>query len=313
MSAAEPASRPGEGGPTGLYRHGHAIARNAAASTMGASVVALVVTPLDVMKVRMQSHVCPIGGVVPCEQPGHVSGMRDAFRKVVRADGARGLWRGLSATLALAVPTTGVYFTVYEAFMARAVASPAVSDGAAAAGCGAAARVLTATIASPMELARVRVQAGYSGGMLTILRGVYRRDGLVSLWRGLGPTLVRDAPFSAIYWGVYEALKDPRRSPLPEGMVTGEHTFSGFLVAGIGAGGLAAFITVPADVVKTRRQASMGVTEGPASPREIARLILQEEGIRGFFRGAGPRVVKVAPACAIMMGTYELFKIYLGA
>lgn len=280
---------------------------------MGASVVALVVTPLDVMKVRMQSHVCPIGGVVPCAAPGHVDGMRDAFRKVVRADGVRGLWRGLSATLALAVPTTGVYFTVYEAFMARAAASPAVGDGIAAAVCGASARILTATIASPMELARVRVQAGYSGGMLSILREVYVRDGPRSLWRGLGPTLIRDAPFSAIYWGVYEALKDPARSPLPEQLLVGEHTSSGYLAAGIGAGGLAAFITVPADVVKTRRQASLGVANGPASPKEIARVILQEEGLRGLFRGAGPRVVKVAPACAIMMGTYELFKNYLGA
>lgn len=310
--SSPPAPRPGDGRSEGIWRHGHVIARNAAASTMGASVVALVVTPLDVMKVRMQSHVCSIGSGVPCVQPGHVDGMRDAFHKVVRADGVRGLWRGLSATLALAVPTTGVYFTVYEAFMARAAATPGVSDGVAAITCGASARVLTATAASPIELARIRVQAGYPGGMFSILKDVYRRDGMMSLWRGLGPTLIRDAPFSAIYWGVYEALKDPVRSPLPERMLGGEHNFSGFLLAGIGAGGLAAFVTVPADVVKTRRQASMGVTEGLASPREIARLILQEEGVRGFFRGAGPRVVKVAPACAIMMGTYELFKIYLG-
>lgn len=294
-----------------LSHHVRAVARNAAASTLGASVVALVVTPLDVMKVRMQAHVCPVGGVVPCADPGHIGGMGDALRKVVRADGVRGLWRGLSATLALAVPTTGLYFSIYEAFMARAAASPEIGDVTAAVASGAAARVVTATVASPVELARVRVQAGGAGGVFSIVQQVYRQDGARALWRGLGPTLLRDAPFSAIYWGGYEALKDPSRSPLPSRLLTEEQKFARYLVAGIGAGGLAALITVPADVVKTRRQALVGPTGGSAATIDIARIILREEGARGLFRGVGPRVVKVAPSCAIMMGTYELFKVLL--
>lgn len=309
------AAPPGDGAaaPAPLSHHARAVARNAAASTLGASVVALVVTPLDVMKVRMQAHVCPVGGVVPCADPGHVGGMRDALRKVVRADGVRGLWRGLSVTLALAVPTTGLYFSIYEAFMARAAAVDGMSDGAAAVLSGASARVVTATVASPVELARVRVQAGDRHGVVAIVQQVYRRDGAKALWRGLGPTLVRDAPFSAIYWGAYEMLKDPARSPLPAKMLEREHKFAGYLMSGVGAGGLAAVLTVPADVIKTRRQALVASAgdRGPSGTYDIARAIYKEEGPRGLLRGVGPRVVKVAPACAIMMGTYELFKVIL--
>lgn len=310
MAAPPPAPPDTAAVPSPLSLHARAVARNAAASTLGASVVAVVVTPLDVMKVRMQAHVCPVGGVVPCADPGHVGGMGDALRKVVRADGVRGLWRGLSATLALAVPTTGLYFSMYEAFMSQAAAVDGITDGYAAVLSGASARVVTATVASPVELARIRVQAGDRRGVLAIVKQVYRQEGTRALWRGLGPTLLRDAPFSAIYWGAYEMLKDPMRSPLPSKMLDREHKFAGYLVSGVGAGSLAALLTVPADVVKTRRQALVASTSdhGPSGTFDIARAIYREEGAQGLLRGVGPRVVKVAPACAIMMGTYELFK-----
>jgi solute carrier family 25, member 39/40 len=289
------------------------VGRNATASTLGACVVALAVTPLDVVKVRMQAHVCPVGGVVPCEDPKHVNGVRDAMRKIVRSEGPRGLWRGLNATLALSVPTTGLYFTLYQALMAYSSVSVRIPDGFDAAAAGMLARTMTATIASPVELVRVRLQAGSNGTILSILRRVYYEDGLRSLWRGLTPTLARDAPFSAIYWGTYETLKNPARSPLPHGMFrSGEPTFLTFLTSGIGAGGLAGVLTVPADVIKTRQQAAEHGGMARSSVHDIARGILRDEGVQGFFRGVGPRVIKVAPACAIMMGSYELFKKVLG-
>jgi solute carrier family 25, member 39/40 len=288
------------------------VAASIASSTMGTLLVGLSVTPLDVVKVRMQAHVCPVGGVVPCADPRHVGGMADAMRKIVRTDGVRGLWRGLNATLAMAVPTTAMYFTIYEAFMAQhdayfATRGDAGGNGGAAAVAGAAARLVTATVASPVELARVRIQAGAQGSVVSILRDVHRNSGLKSLWRGLGPTLIRDAPFSAIYWSVYETLKDPVRSPLPRELLVGDHKFGGYLCSGVGAGSLAAIVTVPADVVKTRRQAAILAqsTSGATSTLDISRIIVREEGLRGLFRGIGPRVVKVAPSCAIMMGSYE--------
>ena len=42
----------------------------------------------------------------------------------------------------------------------------------------------------------------------------------------------------------------------------------------------------------------------------FAREIYREEGWRGLTRGITPRVVKVAPACAIMISSYELGKMY---
>jgi len=42
--------------------------------------------------------------------------------------------------------------------------------------------------------------------------------------------------------------------------------------------------------------------------REIFRGIIKEQGVKGLFSGLTPRILKVAPACAIMISSYEFFK-----
>ena len=44
-------------------------------------------------------------------------------------------------------------------------------------------------------------------GMLAKLRANVKDNGFLSLWRGLGPTLWRDVPFSVVYWYGYEFLR----------------------------------------------------------------------------------------------------------
>lgn len=272
-----------------------AIARNAAASTMGASVVSVFVTPLDVAKIRMQSHVCPVGGSVPCGDPVHTSSTLDMMRRVVRADGLRGLWRGLGPTLALAVPTTGLYFTIYEALREHGEISPVYA--------GATARFIAATTASPLELARTQLQAGSPGSVFSVIRRVIVNQGTPALWRGLAPTLLRDMPFSSIYWGCYERIRGLKTIPIFDYPTT----------AGLAAGSLAAFCTTPADVVKTRRQAfSPGIADAPPIRKIVSDIILID-GASGFFRGAVPRIAKVGPSCAIMMQSYEKIREWLGA
>lgn len=41
----------------------------------------------------------------------------------------------------------------------------------------------------------------------------------------------------------------------------------------------------------------------------IFRRIYQTYGVRGLFAGLAPRLIKVAPACAIMISTFEYSKI----
>lgn len=91
------------------------------------------------------------------------------------------------------------------------------------------------------------------------LREMVRAEGAKSLWRGLSPTLWRDIPFSAVYWHFYETFKSSIIAAYPP--KTSGNDFKVALVAGAGAGSIAAVVTTPFDVAKTRRQMEMsGVT-----------------------------------------------------
>ncbi|XP_034395642.1 solute carrier family 25 member 39 isoform X1 [Cyclopterus lumpus] len=349
------------------------------ASGTGALLTSIFVTPLDVVKIRLQAQQTPFhqacesaprGGVLRpskwkcflycnglmdhiyvCQNrtsctswyktPTHFSGTLDAFVKITRHEGLRSLWSGLPPTLVMAVPATVIYFTCYDqlrdflrfglGFQGSLV--PLVAGGLA--------RLGAVTVISPLELVRTKMQARrLSYGELRVcIRSAVAQDGLLSLWRGLGPTVLRDVPFSALYWFNYELVK----ARLCERSRMTQANFSISFTAGAVSGAVAAILTLPFDVVKTRRQIQLGemdtlgglyltsilfiylfmrVLNGnfflflPASLKKttstwhIMKDIWAEMGYRGLFAGFMPRVIKVAPACAVMISTYEFGKAF---
>ncbi|KAH0627483.1 hypothetical protein JD844_003232 [Phrynosoma platyrhinos] len=135
------------------------------------------------------------------------------------------------------------------------------------------------------------------------------QNGWLSLWKGWGPTVLRDVPFSALYWCNYESFKRAlcKKSGIHEPTVL--ITFS----SGAAAGSIAATLTLPFDVVKTHKQTELWQfishsSQKSSSVWEIMKRIVSENGFAGLFTGIIPRLTKIAPACAIMISTYEYGK-----
>lgn len=137
------------------------------------------------------------------------------------------------------------------------------------------------------------------------------------MWTGLGATVLRDAPFSALYWVGYENMKKHLLSAFD---IPNAEAHMVHIVCGGASGMMAALLTHPIDVVKTRIQSQYNQEAASASKelkqsltiRNVVQSITREEGMRGLFRGLLPRVAKVAPSCAIMISSYEFFKTLYG-
>ncbi|KAM0335292.1 hypothetical protein ACHAQA_000337 [Verticillium albo-atrum] len=278
----------------------------------------------------------------------------DGIRKIARHEGITSLWRGLSPTLVMAVPANIIYFTGYDwlRFNPKSPLAQRLGDDTAPLVAGSGARALAATAVGPIELFRTRLQASAGSSTTSHLTNTFKSvqemvhtSGYRSLWRGLSLTLWRDMPFSGLYWWGYETIRgrltDMRetkrgRSLEARGTRTRSRrrsqsrenhtdTFVDSFIAGAVSGGVASIVTMPFDVGKTRTQVYRDGTSAAkdaartAVPEEgsMARLlwhIFKTEGVPGLFRGWIPRTLKIAPACAIMISSYEIGKkVFRGA
>jgi len=320
------------------------FARSAAAS-FGTLVAVICVTPLEVVKVRQQhSSVvksCPEHGATlilnnglfecvvskSCFHPKSLNitknlGTFAMLRNIFQNEGFNGIYAGVKPTLIMSIPNTILYFSAYEEISNRLrkkfanneiwenTAVPLIS--------GSIARIIATTSTAPLELIRTR-QAVPSKSKVSYPEGknslslkqefsiLIKNQGISSLFRGLAPTLLRDAPFSALYWLCLEKFR--RILYYENGVKKSNISHLNLLfynfISGAAAGMISATVTTPFDVVKTRQQTSLSVGKGTIWH---LKQITETEGISGLMRGNGTRVMKVAPACAIMISCYELGK-----
>lgn len=231
----------------------------------------------------------------------------------------------------MTVPSQLTYMTCYDIFRTFIMAlrppkttskTPALSNVSAhhmvaSLVSGALARSASATLVTPIELIRTRLQASSSHNMTTTFANLSRevkQQGPRVLFRGLVPTLYRDVPFSALYFTGYESMKLVLTGAGFGERHVGNLRGKDFAVAffsGATSGTLAAIVTQPFDLIKTRLQAAedqiiRGAAAGTMTTVQLWRQIVAREGATGLFRGLSPRVAKVAPACGVMISTFEL-------
>lgn len=146
------------------------------------------------------------------------------------------------------------------------------------------------------------------------LKDLVRTEGITGLWKGYTATILRDVPFSAMYWPTYETIK---RQMLRHSTDPTTPTMSQSFIAGAISGSIASTVTLPMDVIKTHRQIELGekhilhVKDGCVGSNWcVAKEIVRSQGVKGLFTGLTPRILKVAPACAIMISSYEYCKAF---
>ena len=304
-------------------------------SCSGALLTSLLTTPFDVVRVRLQAQQAILSKpcylmdcrcldgvslcyVTPEGRLGHypkLSGTFDAFLKIARFEGVRSWWKGLPPTLLMAVPATVIYYTCYDQLKVHFGFHPKRRNFLAPMIAGSLARTVAVVAISPIELIRTKVQSRYGYSykeVWSIVYTVVRKQGILSLWRGMSPMLLRDIPFSIAFWVGYEYLKIEMYSFIDP------HYYSLVpFISGCASGTVAALLTNPLDVVKTHMQVDLGEPNrglikhfGSGSVMDVMKNVVNRHGFSGLYTGMAPRIAKIAPACAIMISTYEAFKKY---
>lgn len=170
-------------------------------------------------------------------------------------------------------------------------------------------------------------------------RTIARVEGVPALYSGYKATIIRDLPFSAFQFALYEQF---RRVAVQS---TGSHDlgFGWEVTTAVSAGGIAGAVTCPLDVVKTRiqtqimpdsheqsslpaklekvvsvvREQKRHIHSGPRTvPTTVPtldtssiltglKMIYKTEGVGGWFRGVGPRTVWTSVQSGTMLVMYQ--------
>lgn len=246
--------------------------------------------PIDVIRTRMQVQ----GSSLQSTSFPKYHNTWDAAKKLIKHEGARGLFQGFITNEIGYATSHVVYFGLYEATKQalQPVFSNMDTNGrvfVTTCVAGAAAELGSCAMWVPFDVATQRLQIQgtleprkHKNGYF-LLKNLYETEGVRGLYRGFGATIIRNMPSSAIWWSTYELTKnylhsfDVRKKlglpPRKVAMLVAKHDEEGppvagsekqrtvenedpliHCIAGVLAATTATTLTNPLDVAKTRLQ-----------------------------------------------------------
>lgn len=272
---------------------------------------ATAVYPIDLVKTRMQAQ----------KHKALYDNSFDCFKKIIKNEGFKGLYSGLGAQLVGVAPEKAIKLTVND--LIRGIGTD--ENGNITMGweilAGSSAGACQVIFTNPLEIVKIRLQMQGGSSKLVLAPGeiphkrlsagqIIKQLGIKGLYKGASACLLRDVPFSAIYFPTYANLKyhlfnyDPSDPNKKHSLSTWQ-----LLVSGAMAGAPSAFFTTPADVIKTRLQVE--AKKGEIKYRGIIHAfgtILKEEGFTAFFKGSLARVFRSSPQFGFTLASYELLQ-----
>jgi len=256
-----------------------------------------VIQPVDMIKVRIQlAGEGAAGGPKPT--PFGVA------RDIISQGRVLDLYTGLSAgLLRQAVYTTarlGFFDTFMNALTERAAAKGTKVGFGERAGAGLTAGGLAAMVGNPADLALIRMQsdglkpkelrANYKSVVDALMR-ISRNEGIVALWSGAYPTVVRAM---ALNFGQLAFFSEAKNQLQGYGLSPQTRTLTASAIAGF----FASFFSLPFDFVKTRLQKQTRGPDGKLPYKgmfDCFQKVARQEGLLRFYRGFGTYYVRIAP------------------
>ncbi|KAG7091238.1 hypothetical protein E1B28_010289 [Marasmius oreades] len=272
---------------------------------------ALACQPLDTIKVRMQLS---RSGRVPGTKP---RGFFATGAYIVRRETPLALYKGLGAVLSGIVPKMAIRFASFEAYkgwLADKETGQTSLGNIFLAGLAAGTTEAVAVV-TPMEVVKIRLQAQQHSltDPLEIPRyrnaahaafTIVREEGAAALYRGVSLTALRQATNQGANFTVYQEVKKFALRVQPEFQELPSYQY---MLIGLLSGAAGPLSNAPIDTIKTRLQKATA-QPGVSALRRIVTIgeeMWRQEGVKSFYKGLTPRILRVAPGQAIVFAVYE--------
>ncbi|XP_062160004.1 S-adenosylmethionine carrier 1, chloroplastic/mitochondrial-like isoform X2 [Alnus glutinosa] len=215
----------------------------------------------------------------------------------------KGLYSGLAGNLAGVLPASAIFVGVYEPTKQKLLKSfPENLSALAHLTAGAIGGAASSLVRVPTEVVKQRMQTGQFASAPDAVRLIVAKEGFKGLYVGYGSFLLRDLPFDAMQFCIYEQLRIGYRLAARRELNDPENA-----IIGAFAGAITGAVTTPLDVIKTRLmvQGSANQYNGIC---DCVRTIVKEEGTHALLKGIGPRVLWIGLGGSIFFGVLERTK-----
>ncbi|EPS45454.1 hypothetical protein H072_632 [Dactylellina haptotyla CBS 200.50] len=282
--------------------------RFALAGAVGCAVTHGALTPVDVVKTRIQ-----------LEPTVYNKGMIGGFRQVIQAEGAGALLTGLGPTVIGYFLQGAFKFGGYEFFKKQSIDFLGVESAtnnrtAVYLGSSALAEFFADIALCPLEATRIRLvsQPTFASGLVSGFAKILSQEGVGAFYSGFGPILFKQVPYTMAKFVVFEKISEGiYNSVIDKSTASGATQTAVNLSSGLGAGFAAAIISQPADTMLSKINKTKGLPGESTTSRLIK--IAGELGLRGSFTGLPARLFMVGTLTAFQFAIYGDIKKALGA
>ncbi|XP_037544880.1 mitochondrial thiamine pyrophosphate carrier isoform X2 [Nematolebias whitei] len=272
----------------------------------------VLISPFDVIKIRFQLQIEPVSSRRPM---GKYWGILQATLRIYSEEGLSAFWKGHAPAQLLSICYGAVQFVSFE-FLTKMVHKSTPYDSQTSGVhfvCGGLAACSATMACQPLDTLRTRFAAQGEPKVYKNLRyavsTMWRSEGPWTFYRGLSPTLLAVFPYAGLQFFFYNVFKK-MLSPSSKAGDSGGH-----LICGSGAGMISKTMTYPCDLFKKRLQVGgfekarvhFGKVQSYSGLRDCVFQVAKEEGLRGFFKGLSPSLLKAALSTGFTFFWYEFF------
>lgn len=263
-------------------------------------------SPFDLLRILYEGAVAGAAAGVVVEAALYPIDTIKTRLQAVRGGGQiilKGLYSGLAGNLVGVLPASAIFIGVYEPAKRKLLDSfPENLSALAHLTAGAIGGAASSIVRVPTEVVKQRMQTCQFASAPDAVRLIVAKEGFRGLYAGYGSFLLRDLPFDAIQFCIYEQMRMGYKLAAQRDLKDPENAMIGAV-----AGAITGAITTPLDVIKTRL-----MVQGSAKQYEgilhCVNTIVREEGTSTLFKGIGPRVLWIGIGGSIFFGVLERTK-----